>query len=164
MREGAMSNPSRKRGRDQQPDDDRTRAAKERRVDAAVQKVEQQLNSNFAKLHSSKAVLEQATSTLEMIGGLISRQKLELNDALHRLRRACPTDHGEFRLTVVADAAVKKYDQYTHLQVLALERVESAVAAAHDAISKETVSKEKWPPLPPIRARAERKPTTPPRT
>ena len=98
-----------------------------------------------------------------MIGGLVSRQKIELNEAHHRLRRASPTDDGEYRLTVVADAAVKKYDQFTFDQVLALQRAETAIAAAHDALNDEASSTKKWPPLLPVRARAASKPTTPPR-
>ena len=152
-----MSHNSRKRGRDPQPADARPSASKERRIEAAVEKVEQQLNANLAKLHSTTAVMEQATTTLEMIGGLVSRQKQELTEALQRLRRSSSSNGKEYRLTVVAEAAVKKYDQYSQDQVLALERVEAAVVAAHEALSQETNNKVKWLPLPPIRPRAEGK-------
>ena len=58
--------------------DEREREAKARRTENSLNKIESHLSAGFSKLHSTAVILSQAKSNLEMIGGLVCRQKDEI--------------------------------------------------------------------------------------
>ena len=101
-----------KRGRATGQDDGgdaQAREAKERRVDLTLQRIETQLNAGFTKLHGTAALLGQAKANLELIGGLISRQKDEIKQTVTGLLASRRGTAKDVKLTVVAEAAFVKY-------------------------------------------------------
>ena len=148
---------SMKRGRAAGQDDggeERDREAKERRVDQALQKIEVQLNAGFTKLHGTAAMLDQAKANLEMIGGLVCRQKDELKQTVAGLLASRRGPAKDVKLTVVAEAAFQKYLTFLYQQRHELEEVEEAIAKAHTVVAADNVKRSgPWTPLPPIRGR-----------
>ena len=91
-----------KRGRNAAQDDgDHTRKVKERRIEIVVSKVETQLFAGFNKLHSTQILLGQAKANLEMVGGLVCRQKEQLQHIVSQLHaaRKGPTNNIPSRLS-----------------------------------------------------------------
>ena len=132
----------------------RTRQAKERKTELVVSRVEAQLCAGFSKLHSTKAILSQAKANLEMVGGLVCRQKVEIQQIISRLHDARRGAGNNVRLTVVAEAAHQKYEKAMHDQIKELALVEEALAQACAIIAEDNEQRNgPWPPLPPIRAR-----------
>ena len=156
---------SQKRGRPDGPGDDgQKRQAKERKTEHTVRKIESHIFACFSKLHSTKAILGQSKSNLEMIGGIVNRQKEELQQTIMRLHASRRGPSNDVRLTVVAEAAYNKIEQATYAQIQELATVEAALAAAHTILSEDNEARNgPWPSVPPIRARPETKPRTPPR-
>ena len=149
--------PSNKRERDDSvAEEGRARLAKEKRNELIVNKVATQLNAGFCKLHSTKTILNQAKANLEMVGGLVCRQKDELQQVISRLHEARRGTGNTLRLTVVAEAAHQKYEKAMYDQMKELAAVEEALAQAHTVIAEDNEKRNgPWPPLPPIRARAD---------
>ena len=151
-----------KRPRVDMPDDDlRQRMAKERKAEHSLRKIETHMMAGFSKLHSTGVIINQAKSNIEMIGSMISRQKEQLKSTRLRLIAALPQD---FRLTTVAAAASTRFDQAMMDQTEELTKIEQALSAAHEAVAEQNVQRHgPWPPVPPIKARPDTKPRTPPR-
>ena len=144
-------------------DEDKARRAKERRTELIVSKIETQLCAGFTKLHSTRVILGQAKANLEMVGGLVCRQKEELKQIISCLHLARRGPANDVRLTVVAEAAHQKFEKAMYDQINELSSVEEALASAHDVIAEDNERRNgPWPALPPIRARPEQKPRTPP--
>ena len=134
----------------------RTRQAKERKTELVVSRVEAQLCAGFTKLHSTKAILSQAKANLEMVGGLVCRQKVEIQQIISRLHDARRGAGNNVRLTVVAEAAHQKYEKAMYDQIKELSAVEEALAQARTVIAEDNEKRNgPWQPLPPIRARAD---------
>ena len=119
-----------------------------------VSKVEAQLCAGFNKLHSTQVLLGQAKANIEMVGGLVHRQMEQLQYIVNQLHEARRGPANNILLTVVAEAAHKKYETAIYDQLHELGKVEEALSSAHQVIA-ETNEKRNgpWPPLPPIRAR-----------
>ena len=142
-------------------DENKQRIAKERRIEHTVRKVETHMMASFSKLHSTGVILNQAKANVEMVGGLGSRHKEELKITRLRLVGSLPQD---FRLTTVATAATNRFEKALHDQVDEINKVEQALSAAHEILSEQNTARQgPWPPVPPIKARPESKPRTPPR-
>ena len=136
--------------------EEKARRAKERRTEIVVGKIETQLCACFTKLHSTRVILGQAKANLEMIGGLICRQKDEHKQALLRLQAARRGPSNEVKLTVVGEAAYQKFQLAMHDQIQELGLVEAAIANAHTALAEDNEKRNgPWLPVPPIRARPE---------
>ena len=157
---GKAMPPGNKRERDDsEGDEERARRAKERRIDIIVNKVATELNTGFCKLHSTKTILGQAKANLEMVGGLVCRQKDELKQVISRLHAARRGTGNTCLLTVVAEAAHQKYERAMYDQIKELSEVEEALAQAHTVLSADNERRSgPWPALPPIRARAATEP------
>ena len=137
--------------------EEKARRAKERRTEIVVGKIETQLCAGFTKLHSTKVILGQAKANIEMVGGLVSRQKEELQQIVSLLHAARRGPANDVRLTVVAEAAHQKFEKAMYDQIHELSKVEEALASAHQVIAEDNESRSgPWPPLPPIRARPSR--------
>ena len=149
-----MSAPA-KRGRDVAQDEgDQTRRAKERRTELVVGKIEAQLCAGFNKLHSTQVLLGQAKANIEMVGGLVCRQKEQLQHIVSQLHAARKGPANNIHLTVVAEAAHQKYEMAMYDQIHELSKVEEALDSAHQVIAENNEKTNgPWPPLPPIRAR-----------
>ena len=83
-----MSSHNKRERSDAQGEEDNARQAKERRADLTASKIETQLCAGFNKLHSTGVLLHQAKTNLEMIGGLVCRQKDEIKQIIAGLRAA----------------------------------------------------------------------------
>ena len=144
-----------KRGRDAAQDDgEHTRRVKERRTEIVVSKIETQLFAGFNKLHSTQVLLGQATANLEMIGGLVCRQKEQLQHIVSQLHAARKGPTNNIPLTVVAEAAHKHYELAIYAQIHELGKIEEALDIAHQIVTEKNEKRNgPWPPLPPIRAR-----------
>ena len=151
-----------KRGRDEDPaEGGKGRRTKENKIEHTCGMIESHLLSCFSKLYSTKAILGQAKANLEMIGGLISRQKDEQKQALLRLQAARRGPSNEVKLTVVGEAAYQKFQLAMHDQIQELGLVEAAIANAHTALAEDNEKRNgPWLPVPPIRARPECKSRT----
>ena len=91
-----------------------------------------------------------------MVGGLVCRQKDELQQVISRLHDTSRGTGNSLRLTVVAEAAHQKYEKAMYDQIKELAAVEEALAQAHTVIAEDNEKRNgPWPPLPPIRARAD---------
>ena len=144
-----------KRGRDAAQDDgEHTRRVKERRTEIVVSKVEAQLCAGFNKLHSTQVLLGQAKANIEMVGGLVCRQKEQLQHIVSQLHAARRGPVNNILLTVVAEAAHKKYEMAIYDQIHELSKIEEALDSTHQVIAENNEKRNgPWPPLPPIRAR-----------
>ena len=144
-----------KRGRNAAQDDgEHTRKVKERRTEIVVSKVETQLCAGFNKLHSTQVLLGQATANLEMVGGLVCRQKEQLQHIVSQLHAARRGPVNNVHLTVVAESAHKFYEKAIYDQIHELGKIEEALDTAHQIVSERNEKRHgPWPPLPPIRAR-----------
>ena len=121
-------------------------------MDLTLQRIETQLNAGFTKLHGTAALLGQAKANLELIGGLISRQKDEIKQTVTGLLASRRGPAKDVKLTVVAEAAYVKYVTYLYAQRHELEVVEEAIAKAHNVIAADNDKRSgPWTPLPPIR-------------
>ena len=149
-----------KRGRDEDPGEGgKGRRTKEKKIEHTCGMIESHLFSCFSKLHSTKVILGQAKANLEMIGGLISRQKDEHKQALLRLQAARRGPSNEVTLTVVGEAAYQKFQLAMRDQIQELGLVEEAIANAHTVVAEDNVKRSgPWLPVPPIRTRTECKP------
>ena len=136
---------------DAQSEEEKKRQAKERRADLIASKIETQLCAGYNKLHRTGVLLHQVKANLEMIGGLVCRQKDEIKQNLRDLHEA---ERGtNIRLTVVAEAAHLQYLNAMYEQIRELGKVEEAIAKAHAEASEENEKRNgPWTPLPPIRA------------
>ena len=154
--------PSNKREReDSAAEEGRARLAKEKKNELIVSKVATQLSAGFCKLHGTKTILNQAKANIEMVGGLVCRQKDELQQVISRLHEARRGTGNALRLTVVAEAAHQKYEKAMYDQIKELAAVEEALAQAHTIIAEDNEKRNgPWPPLPPIRPRADLAPRT----
>ena len=160
-----MSSHNKRERADVPGDEEKARQAKERRAELTVSKIESQLCACFSKLHSTRVILGQAKANLEMVGGLASRQKEELKQIISRLHAARRGPANDVRLTVVAEAAHQRFEKAMFDQIHELSLVEEAFANAHTVIAEDNERRNgPWPTLPPIRARPEPKPRTPPRS
>ena len=120
-----------------------------------------QLSAGFCKLHGAKIILNQAKANIEMVGGLVCRQEDEIQQIISRLHDARRGVGNNVRLTVVAEAAHQKYEKAMNDQIKELAAVEEALAQAHTIIAEDNEQRNgPWPPLPPIRARADLTPRT----
>ena len=148
-----MSAPA-KRGRDAAQDDgEQSRRAKERRTEIVVGKVEAQLCAGFNKLHSTQVLLGQAKANIEMVGGLVCRQKEQLQHIVSQLHAARKGPTNNIPLTVVAEAAHKHYELAIYAQIHELGKIEEALDTAHQIVAERNEKRHgPWPPLPPIRA------------
>ena len=144
-----------KRGRDVAQDEgEQTRRAKDRRTELVIGKVETQLCAGFNKLHSTQVLLGQAKANIEMVGGLVCRQKEQLQHIVSQLHAARKGPANNIHLTVVAEAAHQKYEMAMCDQIQELSKVEEALDSAHQVIAENNEKRNgPWPPLPPIRAR-----------
>ena len=144
-----------KRGRAMGQDDggeEREREAKERRTAQSLHKIETQLNAGFTKLHSTAVLLSQAKANLEMIGGLVCRQKDEIKQTIDGILVSRRGQAKDVKLTVVAEAAYQKYLVSLYQQRHELNLVEEAIANAHKVVAEDNVKRSgPWTPLPPIR-------------
>ena len=147
--------PNNKRERaDGAEDEGKARLAKEKKTELTVSKVATQLSAGFCKLYGTKVILNQAKANIEMVGGLIGRQKDEIRQVISRLHEA--RRGTGVRLTVVAEAAHQKYEKAMYDQIKELSAVEEALAQAHTVIAEDNEQRNgPWQPLPPIRARAD---------
>ena len=152
-----------KRGRADDPGDgEKERQAKERRTEQNLRKIESHLFACFSKLHSTKVILGQAKSNLEMIGGLICRQKEELKQVISRLHASRRGPANDVRLIVVGEAAHQRFELAMLDQIQELSLVEEALSNAHTVLAEDNEKRNgPWPTVPPIRARPESKPRTP---
>ena len=67
------------------------------------------------------------------------------------------------KLTVVGEAAYQRYQQAMHDQIQELSLVEAALSNAHAVLAEDNEKRNgPWLTVPPIRARPESKPRTPP--
>ena len=144
-----------KRGRNATQDDgEHMRKVKERRAEIVVSKVETQLCAGFNKLHGTQVLLGQATANLEMVGGLVCRQKEQLQQIVSQLHAARRGPVNNVHLTVVAESAHKYYEKAIYDQIHELGKIEEALDTAHQIVSERNEKRHgPWPPLPPIRAR-----------
>ena len=147
-----------KREREDTPgDEEKARRAKERRTEIVVSKIETQLCAGFNKLHSTQVILGQAKANIEMVGGLVCRQKEQLQHIVSQLHAARKGPANNIHLTVVAEAAHQKYEMAMYDQIHELSKVEEALDSAHQVIAENNEKRNgPWPPLPPIRARPTR--------
>ena len=119
-----------------------------------VGKIEAQLCAGFTKLHSTQVLLGQAKANIEMVGGLVCRQMEQLQHIVNQLHDARRGPANSIQLTVVAEAAHKKYETAIYDQLQELHKVEEALCSAHQVIAENNEKRNgPWPPLPPIRAR-----------
>ena len=153
-----------KRGRADDPGDgEKDRQAKERRTEQNLRKIESHLFAGFSKLRSTKVILGQAKSNLEMIGGLICRQKEELKQVISGLHAARRGPANDVKLTVVGEAAHYRFERAMQEQIQELSQVEEALSNAHTVLAEDNEKRNgPWPTVPPIRERPESKPRTPP--
>ena len=136
-------------------DEERKRLAKERQMEHSLKKIESHLLAGFAKLHSTKEIVNQTKANIEMIGGIVSRQKEELKRAHERMKAVQPTN---FRLTVVAEAACSKVAEAVKAQISELDALETTLADVHNKVTEpNALIHGPWPALPLIQARAEPK-------
>ena len=122
-----------------QSDEEKKRQAKERRADLIAGKIETQLCAGYNKLHRTGVLLHQVKANLEMIGGLVCRQKDEIKQNikdLHAVQRGT-----NIRLTVVAEAAQLKYLKAMYDQISELSKVEEAIAKAHAEASEDNAKR-----------------------
>ena len=134
--------------------DEKERQAKARRTEQSLNKIESHLYAGFSKLHSTAVILSQAKSNLEMIGGLVCRQKEEIKQIISGLHASRRGQAKDLKLTVVGEAAYQKYLVALYQQVNELNLVEEAITNAHTVVTEDNAKRNgPWTPLPPIRER-----------
>ena len=134
-----------------QCDEEKKRQAKERRADLVAGKIEAQLCAGSNKLRRTGVLLSQVKANLEMIGGLVCRQKDEIKQNIKDLLEA--QRGANIRLTVVAEAAQPQYLNAMYDQIRELRKVEEVIAKARTEASEQNEKRSgPWTPLPPIRA------------
>ena len=152
-----MSSQHKRERDDATGDEEKARRAKERRTETVVSKIEAQLCAGFNKLHSTQVLLGQAKANIEMVGGLVCRQKEQIQHIVSQLHAARKGPANDVRLTVVAEAAHQKYEMAMYDQIHELCKVEEVLDSAHQVISENNEKRNgPWPPLPPIRAKPTR--------
>ena len=152
-----MSSHNKREREDAPGGDEKARRAKERRTEIVVGKIETQLCACFNKLHSTQVILGQAKANIEMVGGLVCRQKQELQHIVAQLHAARRGPANDVRHTVVAEAAHQKFEMAMYDQIHELSKVDEVLDSAHQVIAENNEKRNgPWPPLPPIRARPTR--------
>ena len=122
-----------------------------------VGKVEAQLCAGFNKLRSAQVLLGQAKANIEMVGGLVCRQKEQIQHIASQLHAARRGPANDICLTLVAEAAHQKFEMAMYDQIHELSKVEEVLDSAHQVISENNEKRSgPWPPLPPIRAKPTR--------